>query len=523
MLKNGVAILAVAVMAMLGGCETTVDQAKDSFTRNVKYWGDNPLIEAPFLKELEKRIQTIAIASNSSDPPWNVQFNPQNQTILDNFKTEFDQPSVMRDINLARAGFDATVAAHYPEIGAETGCDITDKNGYFVNDEDDPKRFDWQFIKGTCEDGIAHGIGEAHEPQTGARFVGRFDRGYMIEGVFTVVLKSGKTVINIGGVPNENRIARLLSFEQNPNGYQSIRFADFDNQGRFNGFGLNIWGYTNMMLVRAVGRFKDSNLTGFGAEQVLKPIGEYGATVWNSWIGMYENNKLNGLGAWTNNISTIRLGEWVDGGLNGVIYSHYVEVGSDYFQFSVGRYVKGRREGPFKVMPDYLYHDNQFETRVYANDERIDEQDSGFDFGQVFALAAGSALIGSSSIADVQKLEIGGAFAADVLGNTGGTNMGAVQQNYQMQLQNNQSQNAAPALSAGTAVGAGAGGGLQSYAATIKCDSGTTSQINVPYRTESCRVAAVDFATTYACNKLDQERVIRNCQSACGHPQCLEQ
>ncbi|GAB4394586.1 MAG: hypothetical protein Tsb0032_21110 [Kiloniellaceae bacterium] len=44
----------------------------------------------------------------------------------------------------------------------------------------------------------------------------------------------------------------------------------------------------------------------------------------------------------------------------------------------------------------------------------------------------------------------------------------------------------------------------------------------MPYRTEMCRVAAIDFAKTYSCNLMDQERVMRNCQAACGDPQCLQ-
>jgi len=520
MLKPVFAILSMAGVLALGGCETTVNDAYQSLSSEIILRGTNPYIEAPVLKDLEDRIRTIALAPNLDGPFYSTTFNPRNDAILANFDEMFSKDVMMEDITLARAGFDAAAAARYPVTGTQTGCAITDRSGYFVNGEGEPNRFDWEFVKGDCADGIAHGVGEARASGAEARFIGRFDQGVMLEGVFTMVQKDGDRVIQIGGVSAQNRIARLLNTEFRANGFQWHRYGDFDNDGKFSGFGANIWNYTNMMLVKAVGHFADGKLNGFAAQQDKRKVGE--AEVWAVWIGTYADDKMDGVGAWTNGLSDLAVGEWKDGKQNGVAFGQYASYLDSYHEFYAGRYVDGKRHGPFKVLGQNAFVDDGYTVENYNHGEFVDDSDDGLDFGQVFALAAGTAVIGSSNISDMSKVEIGGAFAADVLGGGGNSgNLQSLQQNYQLQQQNGQTGGVAQ-VAAGT--GMQAGGGLKTYKATITCEqTGVTSQIDVPYRTEQCRIAAVDFATTYSCNKLDQERVTRNCQSACGHPQCLEQ
>ncbi|WP_133125824.1 hypothetical protein [Thalassospira marina] len=522
MQKTAIGGLLLATAMLLAGCSVTGEEAHQSLVEEIQYRGHNPFIKAAEVKELEKRIQAISLAPDLYDDPFGVQFNPRNMAILDNFKDQYDHPGMMRDINLARQGFDAAVTAHYPRIGLATNCDLASRDGYFMNNDDQPHQFDWQFIQGDCEDGLVQGVARvtATKPAK-ADFVGRFDRGTMLEGVFTTTQPDGARIIQIGGVSFDGRVARLLSSKFNVNGYQWHRFGDFAANNKFDGFGINVWGYTNKMTVRAVGTFDNDELEGFAGKQELRTVGD--GKFWATWLGMYSKGTLNGLGAWTNGISHIKVGQWQDGEMNGVGYGQFASYESDYHEFYAGRFEKGERQGAFQVLAQNSFGEGT-KVEQYQNGNYIDDSEDDFDFGQLFAVAAGAAIIGGADIPDAAKVDIGTAFMADVMSDTGTTNMQSLQNTYQQQLQRN---NNVPAV-AGTAQQASAtakpAGGLKTYNAKITCeDTGVTNTIPVPYRTEACRIAAIDFAQTFACNKLDQDRVTRNCQSACGDPQCLQQ
>ena len=139
------------------------------------------------------------------------------------------------------------------------------------------------------------------------------------------------------------------------------------------------------------------------------------------------------------------------------------------------------------------------------------------DVTQIFALAASASIIGSAEIPDASKMEIGGALGSDVF------NGNHRRRNFELQSRYAAAAQSSSGGGSGSSSQSSSGGGaLKTYNATISCPSGVSNTIPVPYRTELCRVAAIDFAKTFSCNLMDQERVMRNCQAACGHPQCLE-
>lgn len=159
--------------------------------------------------------------------------------------------------------------------------------------------------------------------------------------------------------------------------------------------------------------------------------------------------------------------------------------------------------------------------RQMALQEAQEAEDDSM-FGQMLALGLGAAILGAADIPSADMLEIGSAMASDVLSG-GETN--ALQQ---MVLSQQSSLAAAAGASASGYTYPGGGDATavstQSDQVTITCpQSGLTSTIPLSYKTQICRSAMIDFAKVYACNMIDDmARVGAACQSACGHPQCLE-
>ncbi|WP_412558102.1 hypothetical protein [Thalassospira sp. MIT1370] len=510
----------VTALGSLGACVT---DERTEFTQNMALYGSNPYIEAAHVKDLERRIEKIVMADRMIGPEYQTRFDPRNKAILDNFKDLYDHNDLMANMALTRVDYETAVTSLYPVIGSETGCDVTNKDGYFFNRDDEPTRFDWQFVKGSCENGLAHGVGRLQAAQSDAMFVGEFDHGMMTNGIFTMKRKDGSRTTQIGGIPVENRNARFLTTLSRTNGYQSHLYGDFNNRGQFDGFAMNIWGYVNLLHVHQVGQYKEHKLEGFGAKQIKRDYAD--GSIWNVWIGFYHRGSLNGWGAWSNTANGTSIGEWKNGALNGVVYSTDLDAGNMMHSFDVGTYVKGKRHGAFRTTTHGVFGESEA-VIAYDQGDRVDSPDSDFDFGKIIALTAGAVAIGSADIDATSMAEIGGAFAMDVLGDTGGSNMQNLQSAYNSRLSNLSQPISNNSGSTGSSTGTStvAGEKLNEFDTTITCpDTGVTSDITIPYRTEACRVAALDFAKTFSCNKTDQERVVQNCQRACGHPQCLEQ
>ncbi|WP_413701947.1 hypothetical protein ACLKMH_10665 [Psychromonas sp. KJ10-10] len=258
MSKTNAITLMFITSPLMVGCSTT----RENFVADLQKQGDNPFIIEPELKGLEEKIQSIAMAKRIYDAPYHLVFDPRNDAIISHFQDRFNKQTMMEKINLARAGYDAAVADRYPHIGSMRGCELVNNGAYAVTDEVNNDQFEWRFVKGECFDGLAHGIGEIVDEKLSAHFVGRFDQGVMIEGVFTMPLKDGMKLIQLGEFPSKNRTARLLTTKVRKDGFQWHRYGDFKD-GKINGFGINIWGYTNLMVVRSIGEFKNGDFDGF--------------------------------------------------------------------------------------------------------------------------------------------------------------------------------------------------------------------------------------------------------------------
>jgi hypothetical protein len=163
------------------------------------------------------------------------------------------------------------------------------------------------------------------------------------------------------------------------------------------------------------------------------------------------------------------------------------------------------------------------QVAYYKEELRREQEEAasgGLSFAQVLALGLGAAVIGSAEIPSADALQIGTAFATDVLsgGQTNALNSMIAGQ-----------QSASAALAGARASGIGmpsVGGATASYqndSVTITCPSGVSSSIPISYKTTACRSAMISFAKVYSCNLIDDMASAgQACQSACGDPQCRQ-
>jgi len=509
-------VLIVTPLIALSGCNTTFKEGQVNLASELRNRGTNPYIKAPVLKDLELRIRNIAMEPIVRENPNS--FGPRDLEILGNFFDRYHHRELMATIRLSAAGYDQAASRLYPVTGSSTNCQVRGNNAIFaVPDKSNKyKTYDWKFVAGDCHDGVAHGNGEARSRHGQARFTGYFDNGTMIEGVFEGYLDNGDRFINIGSVPTSGVIARLLTTIYRKSGFRYHRFGDIDEQGLLDGFGILIRNYTNRMVVSQVGDFLDNKLEGFGAFQALRKA--YESKAWYTWIGTWRSGKLDGLGAWTDGFEDINLGEWQNGKQHGLTFEQYSDMTGDYHEFAVGQKRRGKRHGSWQLNRANTFTSEDYATKVYNNGNLVSSSDRpAFTVNQVMAFALGAATISVADVPSAAKVQIAGALAADTLGGGGGTNLASMQKSFAKRAKSaRQSTNS-------SATSSSAGGGIKVDQVQITCPHSGPHTIPVPYRTQQCRRAAIDFATTFVCNRMDQNRVIRNCKTACSNHQCLQE
>jgi hypothetical protein len=214
-----------------------------------------------------------------------------------------------------------------------------------------------------------------------------------------------------------------------------------------------------------------------------------------------------------------------------------------------------------RATPEYL---KQFEQRhtaaVQSYQQQLAADDDGWDFGQVLALGLGAAMIGSSDLPDMDKLNLAQAFISDVSGDGSGNALANIMSSYSGGGSNlgglftGEQSFDAPGLNAILAAAAGqtintsttspssaspqstpsgTPSGAQSTAASsssmqtenfsFSCPMGGNYTIPITYKNPSCGSAMKAFAKTYSCNLIDDfAKVGRQCLQACGNNQCAE-
>lgn len=504
-------------LTLLSGCYVSHVDGQKSFAADLRERGVNPYIKHDVFRDLERRIRAIAMAPVTPNSPR--AFDARQMEILSNFSELYDHQEFEQLIHAARAG-----GRDYTPVNNQTSCTIRPSTmsvpSLMRGSDSRIYTAQWEFIRGTCDNNnLAHGQGIARSVDGKAELSGIFDRGQLIEGTVRVTYDTGDHAIYMGGIPNNQLLARGIASYFNVSGYQNHRYGDFNEDGELDGFGINVRNYKGYMLVKHAGSFKNDDLNGFGAMQDARKHGD--GKVWNAWLGTFKGGEGNGLGSWTNGVDAVSIAEWNNGKRNGVEFRQYSDMTGDYHSFGVGQQRNGKRQGKWTFTLANSFNSNYPLTEVYDNGNLISTSDKpAFSFDQIMAFSMGAAIIGASDIPSAAKLQIGEALAQDTLGGGGGSNLAALQKSFASRANSTITSNEQAATTTGQA---NSNESIPVENVTITCSSsGTTSTIPIPYRTQMCRRAAIDFATTYACNKFDQERVIRNCNAACGHPQCLQ-
>lgn len=157
------------------------------------------------------------------------------------------------------------------------------------------------------------------------------------------------------------------------------------------------------------------------------------------------------------------------------------------------------------------------------------EAASGFNFGQILALGLGAAGLAAADIPMEDAIQIGSAFASDVMsgGKTNALNdYVANQQSVLSQAQSSSgtsSQGTSSSSASSSASNSTGGGSYQTEQVSINCPSGAGNTITISYKTQACRSAVINFSKVYACNLFnDFQSASSQCQSSCGDPQCRE-
>jgi len=150
---------------------------------------------------------------------------------------------------------------------------------------------------------------------------------------------------------------------------------------------------------------------------------------------------------------------------------------------------------------------------------------SGFSFGQILALGLGASGLLVADIPAADAVQIGSAFASDVL--TGGRTsaLNDYVGNQRSKLSAAGSSVASGAAGTGTMASSGPAAAFKSETVSISCPSGSgPHSIPLYYKSQSCRSAMLNYAKVYACNLIDDmQSAAQRCKSACGDIQCREQ
>ncbi|MBO6562103.1 MAG: hypothetical protein JJ959_16280 [Nisaea sp.] len=141
---------------------------------------------------------------------------------------------------------------------------------------------------------------------------------------------------------------------------------------------------------------------------------------------------------------------------------------------------------------------------------------SGFSFGQLLALGLGAGGLAFADIPTGDMIQIGSAFASDVLSKGQTTQL------------NDLVASKRPGPAATTTANAGqtptpAAGGYTTEKVRITCASGVSNTVPLTFKTRTCRNAMENYARVYACNLIDDmQAAAQRCKQACGHIQCAE-
>lgn len=500
------------VIAALGlpACTVTPKEASQDFASNLRSDGPNSLLRNQAMRDLEGNLRGYVL-----QPTPDARMNH----LLD-----LATPDLSLDIAEFRSiaheldqGAEANVVRLFGRQPSGTGpCAVEPTMATpfrAVDDTSDQGPIVWQFVAGGCADGKANGLATVKSQDGTKTFTGQFADGEALEdGVYQ---DRAHHVVRVGPLAAPGERSHAVWRREAP-GKTPVYYIGDSVDGRSDGVGAYAYRYTDvgLWLIEA-GHYRDDRLNGFGARHVLMSFLDGGRT-WGAWIGNWQRGKTHGLAGWTNDADQLLVGTYENGTLHGIAGSYFASLEDPFGTeswFRFGGYENGERHGGHVVAKAWT----GIETQERWNHGSF-VGDDNFDIGQLLALGGGAALIGMADIPDAAKLQLGGAYAADVMagGNGSMTTVAGAAIASSMA-----SQNASSAALPATQTSSQAEMRHESYSFT--CDHGGSHTINVPYLDAALVSYKKAYAKAMACNEIDNmATAISDCERVFGNRMCAE-
>lgn len=499
------------VIAALGlpACTVMPEEASQDFASNLRSDGSNPLLRNQAMRGLEGNLRDYVLR-----PTPDARMNHLLDLAAPELSLDIAElRSIAHDLD---QGVEANVVRLFgrqPSGNGPCAVEPTMATPYRAfDDTSDQGPIVWQFVVGGCTDGKANGLATVRSLDGTKTFTGQFADGEASDGVYQ---DHAHHVVRVGPLAAPGERSHTAWLRKAP-GKIPVYYVGDSVDGRSDGVGAYAYRYTDIGLwLMEVGRYRESRLNGFGARHVLMNFLDGGRT-WGVWIGNWQRGKTHGLAGWTNDADQLLVGTYENGTLHGIAGSYFASLEDPFGTerwFRFGGYQNGERHGGHVVAKAWT----GIETQERWNNGSFVDDDS-FDFGQLLALGGGAAIIGMADIPDTAKLQLGGAYAADVMsGGNGGMTMatGAAIASSMA------SQNASSVASSATQTSSQAEMRYESYSFT--CDHGGSYTIDVPYL-DATRVSYKKaYAKAMACNEIDNmATAISDCGRVFGNKTCAE-
>lgn len=505
------------VIAALGlpACVVMPEEASLSFASSLQSDGPNLLMQNQAMSDLEGHLRSYVF-----QPTFDARMN---------HLLNLTAPGLSLDITELRRiaheldqGAEANVIRLFGRQPSGTGpCAVepTMATPYrTLDDMSEQGPIVWQFVAGDCADGKTNGLATVTSQDGTKTFTGQFVDGKALDGVYQDRVHN---VVLVGRLAEPGERSRM-AWRQEDQGKLPVYYVGGSVDGRLNGVGAYAQRRTDVdLLLAEAGHYQDGRLNGFGARHVLMSFLGDGRT-WGVWLGNWQHGRAHGLAGWTNNADQLVVGTYENGTLHGVAGSYFINLGDmlgteSWFRF--GGYQNGERHGSHVIARGWTGMEAQEE---WSHGNLVG--DDSFDIGQFLALGSGMALIGIADIPDTAKIQLGGAYVADVMGGGDGsmtTATGLAIANS-IASQNVASRNVSSAAASATQASSQAGVQYESYSFT--CDHGGSYTIDVPYLDAGRVSYKKAYAKAMACNEVgNMATVIRDCERVYGNKVCVEQ
>ena len=500
------------LVAPLLACEQTMEapEAFDSFANRVMIDGPNPILRDPALQQVEAELRSYVL----------MRTEPMRQAMLyQNYLGQGVGDDTAVTAAMARLVDQPPAALAAREIGPVEGparpCALLldpDALATLAFDGSRVPAPDWRHDGGGCADGLAQGVARFVDAAGGRSLTGRFRDGVPERFLF---VDAGRAITQLSPVridAVEGDLVRLAK----PGAPDYLHFGPIRG-GLPEGMGVTAFDHRPGGPVRMerFGGFKAGLLDGRGAILKTMNVAERGSLM-GIELGQFRAGKLHGPAGWTNGGDRIFAAHYQDGTANGLGANYWANLfDSQQRHWRVGPYRNGKLDGRV----DFAWHTGDREAEVWQMGELVQEEGGDdFNFGQVFALASGLAVLGAADLPADMAMELGAAYVAEVMtdGQAGSTMATANRLASGMQAQGGAGAGAVRAAAPAQAA-------MRTESYSFSCPSGESYTIDVPYLDAAKLAVKKSFTRAMSCNLIGaMQPAMAACARAYGRSDCGE-